>query len=196
MAQAVIPPGKLAVTVTWLVMDARPTRPPRPAPLRKLALMRAEALTLSFYRYLYNTVGEPWLWADRRAMDDVRLAGILSDPRMALYVLYAAGVPAGFVELQRHDPKTTEIMHFGLIPDFIGMGLGAFLLDAAVEIAWQAEPARLHVETCTLDHPRALAVYQRAGFQPYRQEQTVKDDPRSRGLIPRHAAPQHPMTAG
>jgi len=32
-------------------------------------------------------------------------------------------------------------------------------------------PKRLFVQTCTLDHPRALGLYQRCGFIPFAQEQ-------------------------
>lgn len=179
-----MPQGKLRVTVTCLEMTARPTRPPHPAPLKKLALLRAEQPTLHFYRYLYGTVGERWLWSDRRALDDKALAALLADPRDRLYVLYCAGVPAGFAELFRRDKATTEVIYFGLMPEFAGTGLGTYLLDAIIEIAWQDEPERLTVETCTLDHPRALALYQRAGFVPVRQEVKIKDDPRTGGLIP------------
>jgi len=52
--------------ITYLEMHERPVGRPVPAPLEKLALMRAEACTVSFYRYLYDTVGEPWLWFERR----------------------------------------------------------------------------------------------------------------------------------
>jgi len=34
------------------------------------------------------------------------------------------------------------------------------------------------LHTCTYDHPRALPNYQRAGFEPYKQETQVVDDPR------------------
>ena len=36
--------------------------------------MRAEDCTVSFYRYLYETVGTPWLWYERRLLDDAALA--------------------------------------------------------------------------------------------------------------------------
>ncbi len=191
-----VPPGKLAVTVTYLVMTGRPVRPPHPAPLKKLALLRAEQPTVSWYRYLYDTVGEPWLWSDRRRLDPSALAEVIGDPRTELYVLFRAGVPAGFGELFRRDKAATEIRYFGIMPEFIGIRLGTFFLDAVLGLAWQAEPERVLVDTCDLDHPRALAVYQRAGFVPYRQDHRIVDDPRVTGILPRHAAPQHPIVGG
>jgi hypothetical protein len=53
--------GKLDDIVTYLEMHERPIRRPVPAPPGKLALMRAERCSVSFYRYLYNTIGENWL---------------------------------------------------------------------------------------------------------------------------------------
>src|SRR5215510_8289569 len=60
--------------ITYLEMRVKPVLPRIPAPLAKLALMRAEGCTVSFYRYLYETVGTPWLWYERRLLDDEALA--------------------------------------------------------------------------------------------------------------------------
>ena len=68
--------------ITYLEMREPPKTPRLPAPAGiKLALMRAEAPTVSFYRYLYETVGTPWLWYERRLMEDARLiSGVLLYP--------------------------------------------------------------------------------------------------------------------
>ncbi len=176
--------GLLPVTVTYLEMTAPPARAGRPAPLGKLALMRAERPTLSWYRYLYQSVGTPWLWGDRLRLGDAALTARILDPRTAVYVVYEAGVPAGFAELFRHDEATTELVYFGLIPEFFGKALGPWFLDEILAIAWRDGPRRVVLETCSLDHPKALPLYQRAGFVPYRREQAFRADPRAQGLIP------------
>jgi len=186
-------PRRLKVTVTHLEMTAPPDHRAVPMPLSKVALLEAEKPTVSFYRYLYDTVGEAWLWGDRRELSDTMLKAIIHDERDTVLVLYRAGVPAGFAELFRGDDRTTEISYFGLMPEFVGQGLGRYLLQAAIERAWRDEPERLIVETCTLDHPRALTLYQWAGFRPYAQEEVLRDDPRTMGLIPKSVAPQHPI---
>ena len=187
-------PGRLKVTVTHLEMTAQPDHHRAvPMPLSKVALLEAEKPTVSFYRYLYDTVGEPWLWGNRRELSDTMLKAIIHDERDTVLVLYRAGVPAGFAELFRGDDHTTEISYFGLMPEFVGQGLGRYLLQAAIERAWRDEPERLIVETCTLDHPRAVTLYQWAGFRPYAQEEVLRDDPRTMGLIPKTVAPQHPL---
>ena len=179
-----VPPGKLSVTVTYLEMIERPPRPPHPVPARKLVLLRAERPTLSYYRYLYTGVGAPWLWADRLKMGDERLLQRVHDPSTEIYVLYEAGVPTGFAELFRHDETHTELVYFGLMPEFVGQGIGRYFLDVAIDIAWHGRPARVTVETCTLDHPKALALYQKVGFVAYKRERVLRDDPRVLGLLP------------
>jgi len=157
----------IEAVVTYLEMLAPPRRPMTPAPLGKLAILRAEEPTVSFYRYLYQSVGDPWNWVDRRLLDDAALRRIIHHPKVEIHVLYVAGVPAGFAEQDRREGRDIELAYFGLIPEFVGRGLGAYFLDWAVNAAWLRKPKRLWVHTCTLDHPRALAAYQRAGFQVY-----------------------------
>jgi GNAT superfamily N-acetyltransferase len=178
-------PGKLTDVITYLEMMARPQRPPAPVPAGKLALMRAEPCPVSFYRYLYDTVGDPWLWFERRVWSDERLAETIQKPGTEISVLYVGGVPAGYFELDRSVPEEVELAYFGLAPDFIGRGCGAYLLQAAVDSAWQHKIRRFWVHTCTYDHPRALGVYQRAGFAVYQRVPVVFDDPRLTGAMPR-----------
>lgn len=172
----------LEVTITWLEMTARPARPSFARP-HGVALMRAADPGVGFYRYLYNGVGEDWLWTDRRVLDDAALDAIVSDDRVEIYVLYRHGVPAGFAELDRRQDGDIELAYFGLMPGAIGRGLGVWLLHEAIDIAWSYEPERLWLHTCTHDHPRALPLYQRAGFVPYRQETRTIPDPRKTGVI-------------
>jgi GNAT superfamily N-acetyltransferase len=176
--------GMLDIEITHLEMLARPERPRLPVPVGPtLALIRAEHPILSFYRYLYDSVGGPWLWFERRIMDDERLAAILQDAKVQLTVLYAGGVPAGFYELDGRVAGSVELAYFGLMPEFIGRRLGPFLLDRAIEAAWAQAPERVWVHTCTLDHPKALALYQRAGFVPFRRDRLRIRDPRGLGLM-------------
>src|SRR3954466_661105 len=101
-----------------LEMCGKPGTPPVPAPPGKLALMRAEDCTVSFYRYLYETVGTPWLWYERRLLDDRRLAAQIRKPTTEIFVLYVGGVPSGYFELDAAAPNETELCYLGLIPEF------------------------------------------------------------------------------
>ena len=177
--------GTLDCTITYLEMTERPARPPAVLPGGVYAaLLRAREPSNRFYRFLYDTVGEPWLWYERRAMDDETLAAVIQDEKVEIYVLYVEGQPAGYAELDRRAEPDIELAYFGLLPDFIGRGLGAYLLTSALEIAWNTEPARVWVHTNTLDHAGALPLYQKCGFKPYKQERKVIPDPRLSGLFP------------
>lgn len=180
--------GRLAATITYLEMTERPAHPHLSPPQGlNCTLLRLRTPTARFYRYLYDAVGEPWLWFERRAMADEQLAQIIQDEGVEIYVLNVDGEPAGYAELDRRQPPDIELAYFGLVPDFIGKGLGRFLLTWAIDTAWNHAPERLWVHTNTLDHPKALPLYQRCGFRPYRQEHRLFDDPRLNGLIPARA---------
>ncbi len=162
--------GWITAKVSYLEMTAPPERPLLAAPGRMaVEIRRSKHPPLSFYRYLYNTIGDAWTWTGRRLMDDQTLAGIVHDPLVEINLLWVDGVPAGLCELDRRSPPDIELAYFGLIPDFIGKGLGSFFLGWAVDHVWRAKPRRFWVHTCDLDHPHALAVYQRAGFILYEQ---------------------------
>jgi len=178
-----LPPGKLSMVITYLEMLERPHPHHITHPSQKHALLRAESPTVSYYRYLYNTVGARWLWYERRELDDEALRAIVHDPKIEIYVLYVCGVPAGFSELDRRIDDEIELAYFGLVPEFLSQGLGAYLLGWTVDTAWQYEPSRLWVHTCNFDHPRAIASYQQAGFSPYDQEVRIVDDPRVNGPL-------------
>ncbi len=177
--------GTLACTITHLEMTEKPGRPAAHPPHGiQVALLRARHPTVAFYRFLYNNVGAEWLWYERRAMDDDTLAAIVQDDAVEIYVLYVEGVPAGYAELDRRRKPEIELTYIGLMPEFIGRGLGDFLLSAAIDTAWSYEPSRLWIHTNTFDHPSALPLYQRRGFTAYDQEQKIVPDPRLTGLIP------------
>ena len=172
-------PRYLDVTIVYLEMWARPEVAARPLPRPDVTVMRAEQPTLSFYRYLYERVGEPWLWYERRVMTDDRLAAIVQDPAVEVQVLHVGGVPAGYAELDCRTSGEIELAYFGLMTEFIGQGLGAWFLAWTVARAWSRDPRRVWVHTCSLDHPRALATYLAAGFDEYARERVRIADPRA-----------------
>ena len=182
----------VATLVTCLEMTAPPPCTARPAPRPDLEIRRARSPTVSFYRYLYAAVGEPWTWTVRRCLSDAELAAILGDPRVEVNVLWVGGVPAGYAELDRRAPPDIELAYFGLIPEFIGQGMGGYLLDWAIHHAWRMRPRRLWVHTCDLDHPAALGFYQRFGFRIYDLRMSTQERPPEFPLPParRHPGPE------
>jgi GNAT superfamily N-acetyltransferase len=160
-------------TVTILEMTRAPGRQVPPPGNMRLALLQAVRPSLHFYRYLYNTVGGAYCWVDRKYLDDETLAGLIHRDEVEVFVAYREGNPAGFFELNRASPREVWLTYFGLMPDQYGFGLGKWMLSAAIDRAWATEPDRICVETCTLDHPRALPLYQKLGFTPFAQKHKV-----------------------
>jgi GNAT superfamily N-acetyltransferase len=159
-------------------MRARPSTPPRALPAN-VRVERAPRIPLGFYRYLYETVGAPWCWVDRRWMGDAELASLVHAEGVEVHVAYADGAPAGYVELDARAPGEVEIVYFGLVPAWIGRGLGGPLLDLAIARAWSLPGVtRVWVHTCSLDHPSARAAYERAGLVVYEAHEHEEWDPR------------------
>ena len=165
------------VTITYLRQDAHPLVAQQPRPNRKLALLRAERPPVHFYRYLYDLIGGPWHWISRKKLSDAALAEMIGNQAVFIYVLYVDGVPAGMAEIDAAEMPVVEIRFFGLAPDFIGMGLSRFFLANVIELAWSHNPTEVRIETCTLDHPAALALYQKFGFTVFDQRQGRVDIP-------------------
>lgn len=169
--------GSVPTLVTYLEMTTPPAAAPLPPPSPGIEVRRARRPTVSFYRYLYDAVGRDWTWVARRLVADDELRAILADPAVEVNVLWVHGVPAGYAELDRRAPPDIELAYFGLLPEFIGQGLGRYLLDWAIRHAWRSRPRRLWLHTCDLDHPRALAVYQNSGFVAYDEQLEQLDLP-------------------
>lgn len=160
------------VKTTYLQMFARPQRV-APPPRDGLTVAHAKKPTVSYYRFLYDTIGQPYYWPRCKKMSDAELAALLHDPRIEVHVLMVEGVPAGFAELDRRTEGEIELVHFGLMPEFIGQGLGRYFLPWTIDKAWSYVPRRFWLHTDTQDHPAALPNYLKAGFEIYKEE--VKD---------------------
>ncbi len=166
----------LHATVTRLQMDERPGQfPPAPAGVQ-LALLKCRNMPVHFYRYLYDRVGRDWHWTAALTLSDRELSARLSSAQSDIHVLYLDGCPAGFFELRLLSFQECRLVHFGLMEHAIGRGLGRWFLGAAIRTAWAHDPRMVSVETCTLDHPAALPLYQKLGFTAvWRKEETLRE---------------------
>ncbi|MEE4187861.1 MAG: GNAT family N-acetyltransferase [Roseobacter sp.] len=151
------------------------------------------AADVESYRALFRRVGQEWLWYGRLRMPAAELAATLAHPDVHLFTLTKAGKPEALLELDFRVQGACELAYFGLTDALIGSGAGAYLMDRAVERAFETGIKRFHVHTCTIDSPRALGFYRRSGFTAVRQEVEIDDDPRVSGLLPSHAGPHVPL---
>jgi GNAT superfamily N-acetyltransferase len=191
MSYETVPDGELAAVVTYLEMRAPPDQP---VPSSSLSLKRVEVPQPEHYRELFRLIGAPWLWFSRLIVDDAHLAAIIQHPKVELYtVLDDTGREVGMLELDFREPHECELSFIGLVPELSGRGHGRWLLAEAVGRAWREGVERLHVHTCSLDHPAALLAYCRAGFTPYKRAVERFPDPRLLGILPQDCAPQIPL---
>lgn len=191
MTYTPVPDGELAAVVTYLEMTRPPDHAVAPSPL---TLKRIEVPQPEHYRQLFRLVGSRWLWFSRLIIDDAHLAEIIQHPKVELYtVLDESGGEAGMLELDFRAPGECELAFIGLIPDLAGQGHGRWLLAEAVRRAWREGVNRVHVHTCSLDHPAALSAYRRAGFVPFERAVERFPDPRLSGILPKDCAPQVPL---
>ena len=183
---------QLAAVVTMLEMRAVPQDlavPPSP-----LRLDRRDRIAPDDYRTLFRLVGAPWLWFSRLVMSDAELCNILHDDAVELFaVVDGSGENVGMLELDVRSAGECELAFLGLVPALTGQGHGRWLLAQAVTRAWRPGVTRVHVHTCTLDHPAALAAYRRAGFTAIGRAVEQFADPRLAGLFPADCAPHIPL---
>jgi GNAT superfamily N-acetyltransferase len=191
MSYEALPDGELAAVVTFLDMTERPEVEVPPSTLH---LLRIYDPTPDRYRALFRLVGAPWLWFSRLTLDDEQLLAIVRDPKVELFAVQDGnGRDVGMLELDFREPGSCELAFVGLVPGLSGLGHGKWLLAEAVSRGWRDGVSRVHVHTCTLDHPAALAAYRRAGFVPVKRAVERFPDPRLAGILPKDSAPQIPL---
>jgi len=141
-----------------------------------LVVTEAEIDDFRVNRFLYQLVGEQWQWQDKLTLSDAQWVDYVNDPNMRTWVAYYKGSIAGYFELQSDSLGVTEIVYFGLAPNFIGKGFGGYLLSQAIINAWKmADTKRVFVHTCSLDHASALANYKARGFKLYKTEEETSE---------------------
>lgn len=189
-----VPNDQLATIVTTLELREPPR--PRPRPVSSLRLVRWPEPVPDTYRALFRRVGAPWLWYSRLALDDTALIAATHRPETQVHAaIDAAGVEVGLLELTHPTPARCTLDYVGLVPGLTGQGHGGWLMALALHLAWLPEVTLVSVNTCTLDHPRALGFYRHHGFVPVRRTVETFPDPRVLGLLPADTAPQVPLLA-
>ncbi|MEM7268644.1 MAG: GNAT family N-acetyltransferase [Pseudomonadota bacterium] len=172
MAHGFKPGDRVTVTRTYLEMSERPSGPRAPSPnLKGLALIRAEDPPRRWFLHLYDSVGSSYEWCDWHERPAEQLEAFIGDKDVSIFTLMLQGWTAGFFMLDWREAGVAEIAYFGLTPAAVGRGLSRWMLDTAIHTGWDRDGVRkLTINTCTLDHPRAIALYQRAGFAPVERE--------------------------
>lgn len=188
-----VAPGMLAAVVTHLEMRSAPTPRPDPPGSERFSLRPMKERSLAAYRDLFRAVGADWLWTSRVVMADEMLQAILDDPQVEIFELQAGSNGRGILELDFRTAGACELAFLGVTRDLVGSGAGRFLMNRAIARAFEKPIERFWLHSCTLDHPGAVAFYQRSGFRAYARQVEILPDPRLSGHLPRQAAPHIPL---
>jgi len=180
---------------TWYLEMLSPDdlRPKRSA-LPNLTVQQAAIPCPEFSRFLYTSVGGHWYWRDRLPWTYDQWRNHLNRPALETWVAYLSGTPAGYVELASQPDRSVMLDYFGLLPQFIGQGIGGHLLTGGIERAWAMGAQRVWLHTCSLDSQYAYKNYEARGFTLFKTEETTVDLPAEPpGPWPDAAAPAPPV---
>lgn len=167
--------GALRPVTTWSLEMRAPSQLRRSAaPRLEPQLTQAKIPSPALNRFLYTSIGGDWHWVDRLPWTWDRWMQWLDRPEHQTWVMSVDGTPGGYFELEKQPGDDVEIAYFGLAKDFLGRGLGGWLLTRTIEQAWAFGAKRVWVHTCSLDHPMALKNYQARGFTVFREETVLK----------------------
>jgi GNAT superfamily N-acetyltransferase len=165
-----------SLVTTYLEMRSREQLRPKRTDARFQIREQTER-NWRFNRDLYFNVGELWGWIDKRPWTDEQWKVYAAMQELRTFAAFYDDTLAGYYELQHDTEGGVEIAYFGLLPEFIGRGLGGALLTSAIEEAWSRRggiaPKRVWVHTCNRDHPQALSNYQARGMVIYKIEETT-----------------------
>ncbi len=166
---------KIKTLVTFLQMCEQKHEYPAPFP-DHILLKRVKNISISQYRQIYKQIGEKYYWVSRKVISDSELKVIIHHPKVEIYILCDTRLPTdeqiiGFFEISAQNaPRSAEISFIGLVDNAIGKGLGLLLTQYAIQYAWAQNVGRILIQTCTLDHKRALPLYQKLGFSAYNRQ--------------------------
>jgi ribosomal protein S18 acetylase RimI-like enzyme len=148
---------------------------PSQVPASGVEVKQVEIPCPELNRFFYTAVGGDWYWVDRLPWTFDQWLQYLNHPGHETWVLYLSGTTAGYFELQ--GESDVEIASFGQLPQFIGRGLGGYLLTEAIRRGWQKGASRVWVHTSSLDHPTAQANYRARSFRLFKKETSCKELP-------------------
>ncbi|ESY30757.1 hypothetical protein X747_31930 [Mesorhizobium sp. LNJC384A00] len=164
--EAIVPHGP-EVEITMTTMELQRANGPASGDERGNShlLLPLTQPPLHFYRYLIDRIGRQWHWQDYLCLSDPDLSARIHAPQRDMRLLLIDGAPAGLFDLDSEGDDTAEIVYLGLMAHAAGRGLGKWLLSEAIATAFSTGARRVVLKTCSLDHPAALAIYRKAGFE-------------------------------
>ena len=126
------------VTTYYLELRSVDELVPSTSDVPNLEIREARIASPELGRFLYTAVGRAWGWTDRLSWSHSRWLAHLERPEVEVWIAHLDGVIAGYAELERQPEESVEIAYFGLLSQFMGKGIGGFLLSDTVQRAFRA----------------------------------------------------------
>ena len=140
-------------------------------PNMNLTLERVNPPNIEINKFFYKNIGKKHRWVDRLVWDNLKWISYLENKNVHTYVLKLNNDLIGYFEaIKNQKNKDTEIAYFGILEEFIGKKIGAYLLSEAIKVCFKLSSDRVWVHTCTLDHKNALNNYLNRGMRIFKQE--------------------------
>jgi GNAT superfamily N-acetyltransferase len=163
--------------VTYLEMTSPDQLAAGRVPPGGITLTSADAASLALIRATHDRVGSPYHWPSL-AWSEQHWLNLLCYSGMRCWIAHHRGEVVGLVQLRPHPLREVQITKFGLVPEWVGRGLGGHLLTLATRLAWDlGDVDRVWLQTSSLDHPHALRNYRSRGFRPFRIEHRQREIP-------------------
>ncbi len=164
-------------TLTFLEMTSRDQLVAARVPPVDITLDSVDATSVALIRSTHDRIATPHHWSSLEWSEQM-WCNVLSHSGVRSWIAYLGKEVIGLVQLQPRPLREVQITKFGLVPEFVGRGLGGHLLTLATRLAWDiGDVDRVWLLTTSLDHPHALRNYLSRGFRPFRVEQRQREIP-------------------
>ena len=144
-------------------------------PLGEYSVVLANPKDFQLNKFFYKNIGKNCNWIDRLIWADLDWIKYISDEKLFTYILKNKDEIAGYFELLfNKNTKVAEIAYFGILEEYYGRKLGAYLLSEAIKFSFTLGCLRVWVHTCSLDHKNALPNYQSRGMKIFKSETLIR----------------------
>ncbi len=167
---------EIDVTTTYLEMTSPEHFRPKFMVGDNVVVRKVGLPTPAINHFFFTNVGRPWRWYSRLEWNAEDWQKQVTRAGVSTWIGYIQDTPFGYFELEQKGDHT-EIVFLGLLPQFIGKGLGGGFVSEAINVSWWAKPDRVWLHTCSLDHPAALKNYLARGFVIYKEETKTEKIP-------------------
>ena len=137
-------------------------------PSDEYSLYKESKNRVDLNKFFYKQIGKKHQWTDRLIWQDKNWIDYVSNEKVETYILRTEDDLIGYFELI-FEVNNCELAYLGILEEYIGKGLGGFLLSEALKVVLK-KIKRDWVHTCSLDHPNAIENYKLRGMKIFKTE--------------------------